>query len=133
MYTEKDCEPCDGSQCLIDRVVVLRQEEKSGQIFLCLGGEGSGILAERGALRLICLICPGGRKPEGNGRYWGYCFLEDGRLSDGVALRSMEEAHRYVLMQKRYQYRIKICSLDGQVILEERQGKRVEPSGDLLE
>lgn len=36
-------------------------------------------------------------------------------------------------MQKRYQYRIKICSLDGQVILEERQGKRVEPSGDLLE
>ena len=55
MYTEKDCEPCDGSQCLIDRVVVLRQEEKSGQIFLCLGGEGSGILAERGALRLICL------------------------------------------------------------------------------
>lgn len=48
MYTEKDCEPCDGSQCLIDRVVVLRQEEKSGQIFLCLGGEGSGILAERG-------------------------------------------------------------------------------------
>ena len=45
MYTEKDCEPCDGSQCLIDRVVVLRQEEKSGQIFLCLGGEGSGILA----------------------------------------------------------------------------------------
>ena len=106
MYTEKDCEPCDGSQCLIDRVVVLRQEEKSGQIFLCLGGEGSGILAERGALRLICLengerhigwrenmlgilrpellgekerlhlsqICPGGRKPEGNGRYWGYCF-----------------------------------------------------------
>ena len=33
MYTEKDCEPCDGSQCLIDRVVVLRQEEKSGQIF----------------------------------------------------------------------------------------------------
>ena len=34
MYTEKDCEPCDGSQCLIDRVVVLRQEEKSGQIFL---------------------------------------------------------------------------------------------------
>ena len=107
MYTEKDCEPCDGSQCLIDRVVVLRQEEKSGQIFLCLGGEGSGILAERGALRLICLengerhigwrenmlgilrpellgekerlhlsqICPGGRKPEGNGRYWGYCFF----------------------------------------------------------
>ena len=121
MYAEKDCEPCDGSQCLIDRVVVLRQEEKSGQIFLCLGGEGSGILAERGALRLICL------------ENWGYCFLEDGRLSDGVALRSMEEAHRYVLMQKRYQYRIKICSLDGQVILEERQGKRVEPSGDLLE
>lgn len=106
MYTEKDCEPCDGSQCLIDRVVVLRQEEKSGQIFLCLGGEGSGILAERGALRLICLengerhigwrenmlgilrpellgekerlhlsqICPGGRKPEGNGRYWGIVF-----------------------------------------------------------
>ena len=36
MYTEKDCEPCDGSQCLIDRVVVLRQEEKSGQIFLQL-------------------------------------------------------------------------------------------------
>lgn len=59
----------------------------------------------------------------------GIVFLEDGRLSDGVALRSMEEAHRYVLMQKRYQYRIKICSLDGQVILEERQGKRVEPSG----
>ena len=54
-------------------------------------------------------------------------------MSDGVALRSMEEAHRYVLMQKRYQYRIKICSLDGRVILEERQGKRVEPSGDLLE
>ena len=50
MYTEKDCEPCDGSQCLIDRVVVLRQEEKSGQIFLCLGGEGSGILAERADL-----------------------------------------------------------------------------------
>lgn len=24
MYTEKDCEPCDGSQCLIDRVVVFK-------------------------------------------------------------------------------------------------------------
>ena len=90
------------------------------------------LLGEKERLHLS-QICPGGRKPEGNGRYWGYCFLEDGRLSDGVALRSMEEAHRYVLMQKRYQYRINICSLDGQVILDERQGKRVEPSGDLLE
>ncbi|MFR7844229.1 MAG: hypothetical protein ACLU3U_15010 [Gallintestinimicrobium sp.] len=54
-------------------------------------------------------------------------------MSDGVALRSMEEAHRYVLMQKRYQYRIKICSLDGQVILEERWEKGRASSGDLLE
>ena len=75
----------------------------------------------------------GWKKAGGEWAVLGVLFLEDGRLSDGVALRSMEEAHRYVLMQKRYQYRIKICSLDGQVILEERQGKRVEPSGDLLE
>ncbi len=26
------------------------------------------------------------------GAVLGYCFLEDGRLSDGVALRSMEES-----------------------------------------
>ena len=165
MYTEKDCEPCDSPQCLKNRVVVLRQEEKTGQLFLCVGGEGAGILAEKGALRLICLengerhigwrenvtgifqpallgererlhlsqICPDGRKPEGNGQYLGYCFLKDGRMSDGVALKNMEEARRYVLMQKRYQYRIKICMLDGQVILEEKEGRRVKPSGDLLE
>ena len=89
------------------------------------------LLGEKERLHLS-QICPGGRKPE-EWAVLGVLFLEDGRLSDGVALRSMEEAHRYVLMQKRYQYRIKICSLDGQVILEERQGKRVEPSGDLLE
>ncbi len=39
MYTEKDCEPCDGSQCLIDRVVVLRQEEEKAARFFCASGE----------------------------------------------------------------------------------------------
>ena len=42
MYTEKDCEPCDGSQCLIDRVVVLRQEEKSGQVYCGRNFSGKG-------------------------------------------------------------------------------------------
>ena len=145
---------------------MLRQEEKSGQSFSVPRGRRFRDLAERGALRLICLengerhigwrenmlgiLRPellrgkgkaasvtdlsGWKKAGGEWAVLGVLvFLEDGRLSDGVALRSMEEAHRYVLMQKRYQYRIKICSLDGQVILEERQGKRVEPSGDLLE
>ena len=28
MYTEKDCEPCDGSQCLIDRGVKAGGEKR---------------------------------------------------------------------------------------------------------
>lgn len=60
MYTEKDCEPCDGSQCLIDRVVVLRQEEKKRPDFSVprgrrfrdfsrKGGASADLFGKRGA------------------------------------------------------------------------------------
>ena len=54
MYTEKDCEPCDGSQCLIDRVVVLRRPDFSvprGRRFRDFsrkGGASADLFGKRG-------------------------------------------------------------------------------------
>jgi hypothetical protein len=56
-------------------------------------------------------------------KYRAYCFLDDGRYSDGVTLSSVKDALEYVKMQARYQFRVLLCGEDECAVLEVRGGR----------
>lgn len=66
-------------------------------------------------------------------QYSGYCFLPDGRYTNGVWLCSTKQVRDYIEMQKDYQHRVMICDRDDFCVFEMIDGKLVHPSKEVLE
>jgi len=66
-------------------------------------------------------------------QYSGYSFLENGRYTSGVWLRSVEEAMAYVEMQKPYQHRIMLCDRNDFCVWEVIDGEQIYPTKEEME
>lgn len=60
--------------------------------------------------------------------YHGYCFLPNGKYTNGVPLRDVREVKAYVEMQAPYQHKLMVCDRDDFCVFEMEAGKILHPA-----
>lgn len=70
-------------------------------------------------------------KEKGGEVFRGYALLSDGSWRDGVYLYGKDGVKEYLLMQCKYQYDVRICDRDDNLVLHMRDGERVFPTQEM--